>query len=682
MASGQLSGIRDRGAGIKQWLLAASQRRLGVAFGLLVMLCLVAPTSAWAAEPERACEPVLRPLSSSGRLGLVAYVLEAKLSCQGESCTLGVEQGYFIENKENRAITLRLSLEPAARPELTDLVLRDVKGNVLPPLGSDPPLNTTWEVTLERLARRDLFLTYRYALPAALAFRWCARTAPLSAWGPAESARLTFEWPAFTSRRALLYLEPPDPAFDGKALTWNYENLSAWPDHQLVCLSPHAWGELLRLNAAGDHRGLAHLLMAIQEDAARAGLSHVDRFPEIVAELQAAIQANPHDVTLRLELAQLYRARAEAKPEMRLNYLLLAAQELAAALEKQPGDRQLAEALGLTYYQAALAASESGDPAGGLAYLKKARSIGAQAGLDEKKGEELTLRWALSLAEQGRVSQALDELAEVLSPELESALLRYAPPFASARTEVTLEPGMRTVRYAFRLYSPTASKARARLEELAVRLGSADGCHVSLETAPPTATLEVRLAFRSPDDYQARAVALVEHLAIDPDLLSAFLSAPWESALQAHEVDRGYWYDRYLYREALDLRPLQEIWETESQFARWRLVELRNASPADERSQWEQRFGQLLLREQVAVWESLPAGSHWIYRLRYPPTPEASINVSWLVGWGQQRELALDHRVYHWPAILQAAGIAGMAFVVLVAVALFRPRRERMNEKG
>lgn len=674
MASGQLSGIRDRGSGISRRPATANYRRLGVALGLLIALFLVAPNSARAAEPERSCEPFLRPLASSGRVSLVAYVLEAKLSCQGEGCTIGVEQGYFIENKENKAITLRLGLELAGRGDLVGLLLRDAKGSVLPLLGGEPPLNTTWEVTLERLARKDLVLAYRYTVYPGHVLRWCAQTAPLVAWGPAESARLTWEWPGFVSQEALLHVEPPNPTFNGKTLTWNYENLSAWPDHEIICLSPNAWNELFRLNAAGDHRGLARLLMAIQEDSVRAGLGHVDRFEEIVAELQAALRANPNDVAARLELAQVYRARSEAKPEMRLNYLLLAAQELAAALEQRPEDRQVAEALGLTYYQAALAASESGDPAGGLTYLKKARSVGVQAGLDEKKGEELTLRWALSLAEQGQVSRALVELAEVLSPELESALLRYAPPFASARTEIILEPGERVVRSTLQLYSPTASKAQARLEELAARLGAAEGCRVGLDVQPDAATLEVRLAFRSLNEYRARAAALVELLAPDPDLLSALLSAPWEDDLQAHEVDRGYWYDRYLYREALDLRPLQEIWETEAQFARWRLVELRNANPADERGQWEQRFGQIVLREQVAIWENLPSGSYWVYRLRYPPNPETSIDLNWLVGWGQQRELTLDHRAYHWSVLLQAAGIASAALAVLAAIALFRPR--------
>lgn len=608
-------------------------------------------------------------------MGLVAYVLEAKLSCQGGSCTIGVEQGYFIENKEHRAITLRLGLDLGGRSDLSGLVLRDAQGIVLPPLGRDPPLNTTWEVSLERLARKDLVLAYSYALPPAHVLRWCARTAPLAAWGPAESARITLQWPYFASREVLLQVEPQSPAFNGKTLTWNYENLSAWPDHQVACLSPEAWGELLRLNGAGDHRGLAHLLTAIQEEALREGLSQWDRYEEIVAELQAALRADPRDVAARLELAHVYRTRAEAKPEMRLNYLLLAAQELATALEQQPENRQVAEALSLAYYEAALAASAGGDPAGGLTYLKKARGIGAQAGLDEKKGEELILRWALNLAEQGQVSQALAELAEVLSPELESALLRYAPPFTSARTEVTLEPGARTVRSSLRFYPPTAPKAQARLEELAARLGAAEGCRTSLEVKPDGATLEARLAFRSLAEYRARAAALVELLATDPDLLSALLSAPWEGDLQAHGIDRGYWRDRYVYHEALDLRPLQEIWETESQFARWRLVELRNAGPTDERGRWEQRFGQLVLREQLAVWENLPSGSYWVYRLRYPPTPEISLDLSWLVGWGQQRELALDHPVYHWPAILQAAGIAGIALLVLAVVAFLRPRR-------
>ena len=657
-----------------------SGKRAGIqALCLLTLLCLAGPRPALAAEPARACELPLVPVGGPGRVQLTAYVLLARLSCQGAQCVISVEQTYFLENKDaTKGATLRLGLPSEAQgrlAQLSGLVLRDVQGTPLTPVGSEAPLNTVWEVTLERAARKDLVLAYSYPVPNAQVLRWCAETPLLAAWGTAESARIAFELPQLATQEALLQVEPQSLAFDGKTLVWNYENLSAWPRHELICLSPDAWGELLRLSTTGAHYELARLLMAIQEAAEREKVPHFDRFDEIVAELHAALQANPGDTAARLELAKVYRARAEARPESRLNYLLLATQELATVLEQHPEDSQVAEALSLAYYNAAMVASETGDPAGALAYLKKARSTGAQSGQDDKKIEELTLRWALNLAEQGRASQAMAELVGVLSPEIEGALLRYAPPLTSARTEVALEPGERVARSSLQLYPPTAPKSQERLQELSARLGAVGGCQATLEVKPDLVTLEVRLTFRSLAEFRARAAALIELLAPDPDLISALVSAPWQNDLQAYGVDRGYWYDKYLYHEGIDLRSLQEVWEAESQYVRWRLVELRNTSPADERGQWEQRFALVALREQLQIWESLPSGSYWIYRLRYPNTPEVSLDLSWLVGWGQARELELDHPVYHWAAILQAAALGGIALLVLLAVAFLRLRR-------
>jgi len=532
-------------------------------------------------------------------------------------------------------------------------------------------LNTTWEVTLGRGERKTFALAYSYTVPAAYLLRWCAEVSPLSAWGTAESVRIEFRFPQYTSPGALLQVDPPSADSDGRVLAWNYENASSWTRHELLCYSPDAWAELLRLSAAGAHHELARLLVGIQESAEREQIAHFDRFDQIVAELQAALGANPNDTAARLELAQLYSARAEAKPDLRLNYLLLAAQELAAALERNPGNSQIAEALSLAYYHAATVASESGDPAGALAYLRKARSTGAQAGQDDKAKEELVLRWALSLAEQGQVSQAMAEIEEVLSPEIESALLRYAPPYTSVRTEVELGPRERLVRSSIRLYPPTASKAQVCLQEISARLNTIEGCQTTLELETNLATLELRLAYRTLDDLKQRSMALIGLLAEDPDLISALILVPWQGDLRACGMDRGYWLDRFLYREWVDLRPLQEIWEAESQYVRWRLVELRSATPADERAQLERRFALIALREQLQLWENLPTGSYWIYRLRQDATAGAA-NMSWLVGWNQARELTLSYPVYHWTVILQAAALAGAILLALLVLGLFR----------
>lgn len=648
--------------------------------GILVSLCAVCFTSSLAAEPPSGCDFPLVPTTGSGSIELTGLVFTAKLSCQDAQCSVDVEQTYHLHNKDGaRAANLRLSLPVEAQAELAQmpgLALRNDQGGTIAPLTADAPRNAAWEVALDRGADKIVVLAYTHVIPKSDILHWCAELPFLSTWGVVESARIEFRLPQYTASDALLRVEPQETTFDGQTIFWQYEQPGGWPRHEALCISPDTWRELLRLGASGAHYERARLLMALQDAAGREKVAGLDLFPEIVAELQAALAANPGESPVRLDLAQVYRARAEARPELRLNYLLLAAQELALVLEQRPGDAQVAEALSLAYYNAATVASDTGDPGGALTYLRKARATGAQTGQDSSKAEDLTLRWALSLAEQGRVSQAMAELAGVLSPEMESALLRYAPPLTSAHTEVRLGPSERVARMSMQLFPPSAARVQAHLQEIASRLNTLHGCQAILELDTDVATLELHVHFRSLAELKQRASGLVELLAVDADLLSALVSAPFQADLQAYAVERGYWRDQYAYREQIDLRPLQEVWETESQYVRWRMVELRNTSPTNERAQLEQRFALLALRDQLQIWEALPAGTYWVYRLTFPHTPEASLDVHWLVGWNQVRELRLEHPVYHWTSIAQA-GASGAAILLLLLVVVLLKRRRR-----
>ncbi len=131
-----------------------------------------------------------------------------------------------------------------------------------------------------------------------------------------------------------------------------------------------------------------------------------------------------------------------------------------------PDDLGLRETLGRLYGQAAQAANEGSNPEEALAYLQKARELrgdGAVAA-DENRPPACV---GPELARRGRVSQALVALNDVLSPGIRDALLRYAPPVASARTVVTQSAEGARIATSYASMRPSAPATRAQLAAVA-----------------------------------------------------------------------------------------------------------------------------------------------------------------------------------------------------------------------
>jgi hypothetical protein len=108
-------------------------------------------------------------------------------------------------------------------------------------------------------------------------------------------------------------------------------------------------------------------------------------------------------------------------------------------------------------------------------------------------------------------------------------------------------------------------------------------------------------------------------------------------------------------------------------------VEVASNSPADERARLEQQLTGLALRDERQVWENLSASTYWTYAVSYPE-PSALPTLSWLVGWGQERDLALAHRDYHWEAI--ARGTLVLVAVLLSIGMLARMLHRRVTRGG
>ncbi|NLD43495.1 MAG: hypothetical protein GX657_08380 [Chloroflexi bacterium] len=649
---------------------------------LLFLLAAAPDVSAQepAAGSPTICEPVLLPVSTADGVRLEAAILDATLDCSAEACLLRSTHTYQLRNtSRGQGAYLQVGIPAASAGgcrEDPDVALRDADGTEQPRLEGNAEYPTIWQVQLGAGGSRRLTLSYERNLGSTRLLDWWWRSARLGAWGAIDGVHVVLALPAALSDECLLDVQPHSAGFDGYNFSWSYESPSDLPDHGLTMLVPPLAERLAALRAAGSHAEEAHLLLSARAEAAALGRTVVTWDAEILAALLAALAEHPDDLAARLDLAEVYRQQAEGVPAGRLNYLLLAAQELEEARRLAGDDPTILTALAGCYFQAALAASEEADPRGALGYLRQAEALGGARLLPGfEQGEELFLRWALGLARQGQVREAFAEVADRLSPETMDALLHYAPPVTGVRMRVELSPGVRSVTYDLRPYPPVAEATLGRLTAIAAALQAEPGCDVEVLGDEAAVTLRLAVRFASLEEVAATNARLCQALAGSGDLLAAIVAAPLEGRVVEYGVSQRLFRDVFAYREEVDLSAVHQAWLGEAEYAGWRLVELNSISPAGERARLEQQLALAALREQKAIWATVPLGAQMALEI---PAPEgdASVRPSWQVTWGEAREVRWVHAEWRWGRVAAVAGVV----LMLGAALLIAPRRERAPE--
>ncbi|NLG29412.1 MAG: hypothetical protein GX557_16000, partial [Chloroflexi bacterium] len=496
----------------------------------------------------------------------------------------------------------------------------------------------------------------------------------LAGWSELGGLHVALALPDALDENVLLSVAPASYGFDRRVLTWDTEQTTAPEPVSVQMIAPPAWSELQSLRAASNHAGLARFLTSLGAAGAQASIALPDYADEILAHWEAAAQANPSDPTPHLELAQLYQARAAAQPSSQLNYMLLAGQHLEAVLELRPTDRDLAERVRALYYEAASIASRAGDPAGALDYLDRAAATPGAAAETLERLEDLSLRWAVDLADQGMIDQALTQLAGRLAPETEDAILRYAPPFTSARTEIEQTPDGRTVRCYLELYPPAAERTVQRLQELAtaLTLQSFYPLQPVVQQAGNTVLYQLSTEANSPAAFQRVKEAILRTTPPGEDLVAALLVHPWAGTLQDYEIQRGPVRSRSIYAEHLDGALLQSAWDSQAEYVRWRMAELDQTPAADEKAQLERRLALIALRDQRFIWDQLPASTYTVLRVTHW---DSDTGPSWVVPWGQERVLVDTATTYHWTAIALLGGVLFATLILLLRAVAVRVAR-------
>jgi len=614
----------------------------------------------------------LVPLESPGFVRLSAYTLHIELACQGDSCVVASRQTLLLHNRDRvEKASVLLGFAPSAEgAHGSDAILRTTQGATIPLVETSTRREPAWRIDLGRNERIELIYQTERTLSLGHYAEWRLYASSLAQWGLIEGTQISFRLPELVTDDCLIELVPPPTDFDGHTLAWEQENLQEPVDYVITMISPGTWDRLLTLRRSGEHDQLVSLLQELDADARSAGIAYSEPANQLMGELLSAVADQPESLDLRRELARRYRDLADSQADLALNYLLLSAQQLEEVLRLSPDEMGVEAQLAETYRWAAIEASERGDPAGALTYWTKSLPAGEKgvAPHQDLTSQKLRLRWAIDMAEQGQVAQAIDQLFDAFSPQTRDALLRYAPPLVSVHTQVDLTPQKREITYRFSLYGPTATESRAALDDMVSILDATEAVETSLIHEGDASTLVVGVKYGSNADLEKKATRITGHLSQE-NLLHVIVAIPWTRTPQSFAIERSYWSERTLYDEPVDLTPLTTVWHTESDFVRWRLIELQNTVASDELAELEQRLAVIALREQRHVWDHMVTGSYWTYVATHDAIASQP-PLSWRVIWGQSRVLANERTLYYWPRIARAVGIALIILVALLIVPL------------
>lgn len=644
-----------------------SRRLCGVWLALSLLLAL--PRGANAQAPDWLRLPVLVPIEAiSLELLGSSQVLIAE-PAEGGTLIRG-EQRYVIYNGGNETVsaTLRLAL-PDGRlfEQVTVAVGTAVQEMDAGALG-------TVSVSLGAGQTDEIAVAYQVALPDGMLLAWTWDSADLAPWGEVPPTRLALRYPDGITDEALLDVSPAGYGLEGGEVIWD---LDAAVPVQVVAVAPEPWREIVGLRMAQDWGGLGLFYLQLADEMADLGLEADAFYAAGIGELLAAIGREAEPAPLRAVLADVYAARAAAAPERRLPYLSLGIEQLEAV---EPANRTAAmnERLGELSLDAALAAEESGNPALALDLLQEAEGI-LGGDLVDQRQEALALRLALSLAERGRLQQALEAIEGEISPQTRDSLLRYAPPFASVVTTVTVGSDARVAEHRFRLYAPTASTVLQTLETLASQLDATELMTTSLTHTGETALLTVR-APSSAKLASPEARSQLAEISDAYDLLSAVVLSPWEGQSETYVREQNLWRTTIRYKEQVDLGELGDLWAAGDSLVQWQAIEIEAALSSGDKPTYEQQMAYHALAEQRDVWRDLPRGSYWIYQVVLDDDELAPRPVG-RVAFGESGRPSAEFIRYD-RRHLGTAGLAGLALLVALIVMISRvgrgPRSRRL----
>lgn len=628
-----------------------------------------------AAEGDGLCLPVVVPLDGAGSVQLQALRVTAELRCDQGRCALASEQQLYVVNEDEvAAAELQLGLRDCAAT-LTSLTATGATVNAegdsavaqIEPRGQ---AQLTAVLTLDPI--ETPVLSGKVALTQA------------RGWGKVDTIHVELTWPALAAG-ASVQIEPAPQRQQGRTTIWNWTA----PDTDLAwtMLNPALAAALASASsdpAATCTSASVAQTLALVQSAEPLPPAEEWLVPRLLSALDNAVQAAPDDAVCRQSLAQAYLGLAERHADRRLNYMLLAIDQLEAAVTLDPAQEGARQALGEAYHQAALSAHAAGDPESALGYLARAAEVAPSEAIAQAQ-DEFMLQWGLDLARQGQVAEAIALLEDADQLPVAQELARFAPPIEYARTTVLLAPERRTVTYELALYAPVATETDAELEAALADLAAVAGPALSTTLRADGSRREVTMSLAYPDLATLAAVRadLVAAIEVRGSLIGEVLAAPWRGQTEAWDHVSTLWGRTEAYREVVDTTALATAWQSEADYAHWWLVELHAQNDRAE-SAAAHELALLALSEQSTLWATVPDNMHWLYTLDGAlDAGDVQDAPRWQVGMGESRTLDYTAEEYDWRAIsrLAAGAIAVLGLLALI-LALSARRRARRRSAG
>lgn len=494
------------------------------------------------------------------------------------------------------------------------------------------------------------------------------------------SARLSVNMPAETTAEQFIALDPTVPKFDGRQLTWLWENLNPEADPGVTFIRPSVWRTLLERRtaaASSPDDANAHLSLGqVYQQLASQDSSRRDNFlAQAVAELETAARLAPDNADAVLALAQLYEQRAGAPNGPRdVNYLALAMDQWQKLIGTA-SDARARKQLGEDSFYLALDTLSRGEYDRALKYLDDARNFAPDGAGPLYSTDRLANQYKLTHIAAARadiqanaISNALVHVRAAYGDSFQAATSLPADALALNHAQIKTAPNERQVTFQLVPYPAPSDGTRDAANQIVSALNQTGAGSAQLDAAENGYTMTLNIPFSDDADLRSRLVKLGSAIPTRSDwslVRSALVPALLEFSTTDDILAR-----RVRYREQVDLSPGQQAMQSTLNEMSSAIGQLSTASPDDPEAQlklallnhaqqwWYQQFGALTLDYE------LDAGS--------------GVTRQWTISPASPRTLEYDAETIRGEFYVIGAALGiGVLLVIVFGLALLTRRKKR-----
>ncbi len=568
---------------------------------------------------------------------LRAQIIEVTLELQEARPLARVDIRLLLDTtaKQPQSIDLWIQGDEAGRVP-SDTIALWANDRALPLRSATPPNRFRSQVSLVPGRQTELRLSYVQMLPPGPVISFRYDLAAADAWPTTDgSARIQVRLPEGVPRAAWVLATPSTFQYDGRALTWHFEQATPDTVAQVRFVHPDVWREIATPvadpGAADARMRQAELLLSLAASDAPDGPAFARFYPVALAYIEEIIQREPERPEPHLALARLYLLNRDAEGNLPSEYAALIVAEAQAAAQAGASDAQVAPLLIQAYRQLLDRARSAGDWSQALAYLDQLRALGQDAATLAEERQALLLNLVESHLQNNRWQEAARLIRDTWNI---SDLDRLTPPpwLEAAVARVETRPGERTI--TVQMYP-----APGRDQEMAEQVRRAVEALRAIAGTQATASesggqIEMRITIPLANTASFLMVGQALNDALPPSPEWAFLKQLVRPKMFRWEQERTWLRQRMIYEETVDLGPSVDLWRSYAEQVE-REAQRIAAGQSDPAASLIRALG----RKSASAWRELGrrVQAHYVLYLA-PPGIEQEPR-RWLVLADEQRQL-------------------------------------------